>query len=68
MLGRLLDQVMADAEDLGCADTLQHCRTIVLEGTSADAQMRIFTENEHEGAEIALHKVSRWIRDATLVA
>ena len=29
-----------------------------LEGTSADAQLRIFTENEHEGADIALHKVT----------
>jgi len=40
----------------------------VAEGTSADAQLRIFTENEHEGADIAVHKVARWIRDATLVA
>ncbi len=47
---------------------VEHCRAIVVEGTSADAQLRIFTENEHEGAEIALHKVTRWIRDATLVA
>jgi carboxylate-amine ligase len=68
LLDGLLDQVADDAEALGCAETLGNCRTIVLEGTSADAQMRIFTENEHEGAEIALHKVSRWIRDATLVA
>jgi carboxylate-amine ligase len=68
MLDRLLEQVAGDAEALGCAETLGNCRTIVLEGTSADAQMRIFTENEHEGAEIALHKVSQWIRDATLVA
>ncbi len=37
-------------------------------GTSAEAQVKIFTENEHEGADIALHKVARWIRDATLVA
>jgi carboxylate-amine ligase len=68
MLDRLLEQVADDAEALGCAETLGNCRTVVLEGTSADAQMRIFTENEHEGAEIALHKVSQWIRDATLVA
>jgi hypothetical protein len=30
--------------------------------------LRIFTENEHEGAEIALHKVAEWIRDATSLA
>ena len=68
MLGRLLDITVADAEALDCVETLEHCRAIVLEGTSADAQLRIFTENEHEGADIALHKVSRWIGDATLVA
>src|SRR6202167_474607 len=68
MLDRILDLVAADAEALNCAEQAEHCRSIVVEGTSADAQLRIFTENQHEGAEIALHKVTRWIRDATLVA
>ena len=68
MLARLLDLVAPDAEALGCAEQVGNCRAIVVEGTSADAQLRIFTENQHEGAEIALHKVTRWIRDATLVA
>ena len=68
VLDRLLDLTAADAEALDCSETLEQCRAIVLEGTSADAQLRIFTENEHEGADIALHKVSRWISDATLVA
>jgi carboxylate-amine ligase len=68
MLNRILDLVASDAEALNCAEQVEHCRKIVSGGTSADAQLRIFTENQHEGAEIALHKVSRWIRDATLVA
>src|SRR6202035_3008604 len=68
LLDRVLDLVSADAEALGCAESVEQCRAIVLEGTSADAQLRIFAENEHEGAEIALHKVARWISDATLVA
>jgi carboxylate-amine ligase len=68
MLDRILDLVAPDAEALGCAEQVGNCRAIVVEGTSADAQLRIFTENQHEGAEIALHKVTRWIRDATLVA
>ena len=68
MLAGVLDLVAPDAEALGCADQVGNCRAIVVEGTSADAQLRIFTENQHEGAEIALHKVTRWIRDATLVA
>jgi carboxylate-amine ligase len=68
MLGEVLELIAADAEALGCAEQVEHCRSIVAEGSSADAQMRIFTENEHEGADIALHKVVRWIRDATLLA
>jgi carboxylate-amine ligase len=68
MLDRILGLVAADAEALGCAEQVDHCRAIIVEGTSADAQLRIFTENQHEGAEIALQKVTRWIRDATLVA
>jgi len=68
MLDRVLELIAADADALGCGLDLQHCRTIIAEGTSADAQLRIFTENEHEGAEIALHKVTEWIRKATLVA
>ncbi len=67
-LGTALDLIAADAEALGCADQVEYCRTIVARGTSADAQLQIFTENKHEGAEIALHKVSRWIKDATLAA
>ena len=68
MLDRVLDLIAADADALGCGLDLQHCTTIITEGTSADAQLRIFAENEHEGAEIALHKVTEWIREATLVA
>jgi carboxylate-amine ligase len=68
MLNRVLELIEADGKALNCTEQLEHCRSIVLEGTSADAQLRIFTENEHEGADIALHKVIRWVRDATLVA
>ena len=68
LLDRVLELIAADAEALGCGDEVVHCRTIIAEGTSADAQLRIFNEYEHEGAEIALHKVTEWVRDATLVA
>jgi glutamate---cysteine ligase / carboxylate-amine ligase len=67
-LDRVLDMTAADADALGCTGQLEHCRAIAVKGTSADAQLRIFTENQHEGAEISLHKVSQWIRDTTLVA
>jgi glutamate---cysteine ligase / carboxylate-amine ligase len=68
LVERVLALISADAAALGCAEELEGCRRIAAEGTSADAQMRIFTENEHDGADIALHKVTRWIRDATLEA
>jgi len=67
-LERVLGLVAADADALGCAEQVERCRFIVSEGTSADAQLRVFAENRHEGAEIALHKVSRWIQETTLAA
>jgi glutamate---cysteine ligase / carboxylate-amine ligase len=68
MLDRVLELVAADADILGCGHEIERCRAIIAEGTSADTQMRIFTENEHDGAEIALHKVAEWLKGATLVA
>ena len=68
VLDRLLELVAADAAVLGCSGEVERCRAIVAEGTSADTQMRIFTENEHDGADIALYKVAKWIKDATLLA
>jgi carboxylate-amine ligase len=64
----ILELTAADAEALTCSEQLEQCRMIILEGTSADAQLRIFAENEREGSDIALHKVAGWIRDATLLA
>ena len=70
-VGDLLDHILAltatDAETLACREQAEQCRAIVLEGTSADAQLRIFAENEREGESVALHNVTRWIRDATLL-
>jgi glutamate---cysteine ligase / carboxylate-amine ligase len=68
LLDRVLELTMAEADVFACREHLEHCRAIVLEGTSADAQLRVFTENQRDGQELALHKVTRWIRDATLLA
>ena len=71
-VGSLLDRVVeltaAESEAFACREHLEHCRAIVLEGTSADAQLRVFAENQRDGQAAALHKVTRWIRDATLLA
>ena len=55
----VLELVAADSEVLDCSDQVDYCRTIVSGGTSADAQLQIYTENIQGGAEIALHKVAR---------
>jgi glutamate---cysteine ligase / carboxylate-amine ligase len=68
MLDRILELTAADAEALACREQSEQCRAIILEGTSADAQLRIFAETKREGENIALHSVTRWIRDATLLA
>ena len=68
MLDRVVELVSADAALSDCGNELERCRRIIAEGTSADAQLRIFTENEHHGSETALQKVAEWLKFATLVA
>ena len=52
-VGDLLDQILElaaiDAKALACCEQAEQCRAIILEGTSADAQLRIFAENEQIG-------------------
>jgi carboxylate-amine ligase len=71
-VGEMLDQVIAqvhdDAEALGCLDEVMHCRTIVGEGTSADAQLAVF-EQAQERSDTrgnALRAVTDWIAQETL--
>jgi glutamate---cysteine ligase / carboxylate-amine ligase len=68
LLDRVLELTVAETDSFGCREYLEQCRAIVVEGTSADAQLRVFTESQRDGQEIALHRVTRWIRDATLLA
>jgi glutamate---cysteine ligase / carboxylate-amine ligase len=68
LLDRVLELTAAETDVFACREHLEQCRAIVLEGTSADAQLRVFAENQRDGQATALHKVTRWIRDATLLA
>jgi carboxylate-amine ligase len=68
LVDRIVELTGADAEALSCTEEMQQCRAILVEGTSADAQLRVFAENQCDDTEIALRGVTRWIRDATLVA
>jgi carboxylate-amine ligase len=60
LLSRLIERTAADAAALGCAEEVQHCRTIVTRGSSADFQLRAWDEG---GGDISA--VSRWIAAAT---
>ena len=61
-----LDKVTPDVEALGCWDEVLHCRRTVREGTSADAQLQLFTEHENEQPLRALDAVLHWIADTTV--
>ena len=65
LLDRVLELTTTETDAFACREHLEQCRAIVVEGI---AQLRVFTENQREGQEMALHRVTRWVRDATLLA
>ena len=68
MLDRLIKDVSKDAETLGCLAEVQHCRAIVANGTSADAQLAVFEEAQERTKNHgeALRAVIDWIAETTL--
>jgi glutamate---cysteine ligase / carboxylate-amine ligase len=68
MLEQVIGQVRDDADALGCLDELLHCRTIVGQGTSADAQLAVFEEAQvrTDNRSDALRAVTDWIAHETL--
>ena len=61
MLSRIIDDTVEDADVLGCAAEIEHCRAIVDRGSSAEFQLRAYRDN---GDDIAA--VSRWIAESTV--
>jgi carboxylate-amine ligase len=59
LIDELLAMVREDAEALGCGAEVEHARTIVARGTSADRQVARLNRRLAEGAshEVALHGV-----------
>ena len=67
MVDDLLDDVLPDAEALGCVPEVLRCRAIANGGTSADAQLAVFdAETKSAGRGAALAAVSDWLAAATL--
>src|SRR3954470_9653963 len=60
-LDDLIPHIEPDMDALQCRSEIDHCRSIITAGTSADAQMRIYAENEAQGADAAFLAVNRWI-------
>jgi carboxylate-amine ligase len=68
MLEQVLEDVERDAEALNCHREVNHCRSIVGGGTSADAQLAVFEEAQgrSDNRDRALRAVTDWIAEATL--
>jgi glutamate---cysteine ligase / carboxylate-amine ligase len=67
-LDQVIDEAADDAAALGCLDDVVRCRTIVANGTSADAQLAVYRQARDKGAEReeALAAVSEWLAKTTL--
>lgn len=59
VLARLIDELLEDAEALDCVGDLQHARTIVKKGTSADRQLDLYRLELLNGksSQVALREV-----------
>ena len=68
MLEQTIEEVERDANALGCLKEVQHCRSIVGNGTSADTQLAVFEEAQgrSDRPSDALRAVTDWIAEATL--
>jgi carboxylate-amine ligase len=69
-VGEFLDKAIAltaeDAKLLGCAREIEHCRQIVLQGTSADAQIGLYQAHSLSGsAAEAFAPVLNWLAENT---
>lgn len=59
LIEEIIDLVAEDADALGCTKEVQHARTIIERGTSAERQLTVYRDAKKEGDDNlkALHKV-----------
>ena len=67
LVAELLDLIAEDAVELDCVHEIQHARTILARGTSADQQLkRYFAARESgESRQAALTDVAEWLVETT---
>jgi carboxylate-amine ligase len=51
LVDELIELVGKDADELGCVREVEHARTIVARGTSADRQLRAYQSAREDGAD-----------------
>ena len=68
MLEQTIEDVTKDANALGCLKEIEHLRSIVGNGTSADTQLAVFekAQGRSDRPSDALRAVTDWIAEATL--
>jgi carboxylate-amine ligase len=67
MIARLVEEVMPDAEALGCAAQVRSTLAILSRGTSADRQLEIYQRARRDMPRAeALREVVRWLIAATI--
>jgi carboxylate-amine ligase len=65
MLEALIEMTAEDADALGCAREIAHCRTMIADGTSADKQLSIYESCKSEGEDAAVRAAARWVAETT---
>lgn len=65
LVDQVVQEVTSDARALGCLAEVEHCRTIVERGTSADMQIKLFEEFASEPQQ-GLRAAAEWVTSTTL--
>jgi len=68
LLDEIIDLIGEDADELGCRTEVEHARTIVARGTSADRQRAIYRSSRDSGAseEEAMYQVVDFLIEETV--
>ncbi len=61
LLSKVIDDTAEDADALRCSAEVEHCRTILLRGSSAEFQLRAYDDSKGDIAA-----VSQWIATSTV--
>ena len=62
---QLVAMLEEDIAALGCAEEVERCARIITDGTSADMQLKLYEEREHEGSAAAMRAVASWVAQTT---